>query len=76
MTLHRNTNQQSFCYMPQAQESVSESLEELRSRVKQSSSIASLARKVDMQRAWLSRVLSPKTQQKIKEVEERLEEDF
>lgn len=45
-------------------------LADLRERVKQEGSIAEVARAVGMPRAWLSRVLSPKTGRKLEEVEE------
>jgi len=45
-------------------------LAKLREQVKQEGSIAEVARAVDMPRAWLSRVLSPKTGRKLEEVEE------
>lgn len=57
------------CYMPEC-EDVPTALQDLRTRVKQKGSIAEVARAVDMPRAWLSRVLSPKTGRKLEEVEE------
>jgi DNA-binding phage protein len=45
-------------------------LGDLRRRVKEKGSIAEVARAVGMPRAWLSRVLSPKTASKLEEVEE------
>jgi DNA-binding phage protein len=47
-------------------------LQNLRNRVKEKGSIAEVARAVDMPRAWLSRVLSPKTAIKLEEVEEEI----
>lgn len=49
-------------------------LSSLRNKIKQSSSIAEVAREVDMERAWLSRVLSPKTQDKLTEVRRVVED--
>jgi DNA-binding phage protein len=57
------------CYMPECEDAPT-ALQDLRNRVKQKGSIAEVARAVDMPRAWLSRVLSPKTGRKLEEVEE------
>jgi len=57
------------CYM-EKREDAPTALQDLRNRVKQKGSIAEVARAVDMPRAWLSRVLSPKTGRKLEEVEE------
>jgi len=56
-------------------ESVSEKLRELRTAIKSKGSIAEMARRVGMSREWLSRVVSPKTAQKLEEVEDALHEE-
>jgi len=61
--------------MASAEKQVQAALGNLRRRVKEKDSIAAVARAVDMPRAWLSRVLSPKTQAKLREVEEHLSSD-
>jgi len=55
--------------MPECEDAPT-ALQDLRNRVKEKGSIAEVARAVDMPRAWLSRVLSPKTGRKLEEVEE------
>jgi len=50
-------------------------LADLRERVKQEGSIAEVARAVGMPRAWLSRVLSPKTRRKLEEVASIVDDD-
>jgi DNA-binding phage protein len=56
-------------------EDVPAALADLREQVKQKGSIAEVARAVDMPRAWLSRVLSPKTGRKLKEVANLIDDD-
>jgi len=56
-------------------EDISAALADLREQVKEKGSIAEVARKVDMPRAWLSRVLSPKTGRKHKEVANLIDGD-
>jgi DNA-binding phage protein len=62
------------CYMPECEDAPT-ALADLRERVKEEGSIAEVARKVDMPRAWLSRVLSPKTGRKLKEVANLIDDD-
>jgi DNA-binding phage protein len=56
-------------------EDASTALADLRNRVKKHGSIAETARAVGMSRSWLSRVLSPKTGEKLKEVSELVDKD-
>jgi len=62
------------CYMEKC-EDVPAALADLREQVKQEGSIAEVARAVDMPRAWLSRVLSPKTGRKLEEVANLIDDD-
>jgi len=62
------------CYMEKCEDAPT-ALADLRERVKEEGSIAEVARKVDMPRAWLSRVLSPKTGRKLKEVANLIDDD-
>jgi DNA-binding phage protein len=56
-------------------EDISAALADLREQVKEKGSIAEAARAVGMPRAWLSRVLSPKTGRKLKEVASIVDDD-
>jgi len=56
-------------------EDVPAALAKLREQVKKEGSIAEVARAVDMPRAWLSRVLSPKTGRKLEEVANLIDDD-
>jgi DNA-binding phage protein len=61
--------------MPKCQDNVATELQDLRTEIKDHSSIAEVAREVGMQREWLSRVLSPRTQRKIEQIRVLLDAD-